>query len=1125
MKGESVDDFNDNLKTDWKDEGFGVGQSTEANGQFKFQIPAAGQPLFFASSKTSKTYTLQDGRTLEFRVDLVSGNSKDSFAILSWIPNSAEVTALAGYSIAKSTTDILVTKGINKYFYNENPTPAIKNENVTLVLSLTGSGSNVIINTRILDKDNNNAVLFDKTFVDTQAADVLSDGTDDPAVAYQGPGKFVLMEYEDFDAAGPEIYEVILDNAEAFVLDRTVLDDFNDNTKSDWKDLGFGVGTSSEVNGQFKFEIPAAGQPLFFTSTKTSRTFEVTDGQKLEFRVDLVSGNSKDSFAVLSWIPTSVSATTLAGYSIVKSSTDVLISKGINKYFYNENPTPAIKNENVTLVLSLTGSGSTVTVNGKVLDKDNNDAVLFDKTFVDTPAADVLSDGTDDPAAAYMGSGNFVLMEYEDFDAAGPDIYEVILDNAQVAAPPITGNQPPVWAEILPEDYSNFLPASTQLSFKVTDDKAIADDAIRVTLNGAVFISTNGLALGGSGSTRTGTLSNLVANANYAAMLQVVDSDGVTNATTIYFDTFLTSNFTMEAEDYNFSGGQFINNPVLIAESAGPQPDAYHGQVGVPGIDFKDTRENPNNYPYRLDDPVGSKRTLDTIRQKFTAAGGASSEIYDYDIGEISAGEFLNYTRTFAAGSYEVYLRESLFNTFQAEVVLERVISGSTETDQTTTVLGSFLGFSSGSKYRNVPLTDGLGKAKVVVKLSGTETLRLRQVTSEPSDGNIYQNYLVFVPVADVGKQRAAVSGVTPAAASVYQSVAPIITATIQNRDTSVKTNSIVLRFNGTIVLPSLVSDSFGTTLSYGVTPLPPANSTNTVSLSFSDSEDVTQTNEWSFVLTYKSLNAANVRTGPGTNAGFNVRVVQAPQGTEGLENSLDRAELQLAANSTIPAYYTTNVTAAIINFSQSGPGSADGYFPDDALIPGLEPDVNGTEDIAMEISTYLELSAGTHRFGVRCDDGYKIVAGASLTDNATPPLAFHNGGTADETVDFVVPQAGLYPFRMIWYERAGGAHVEWFSVHPETGDRTLINDSATGAVKAFGAVAEPAIQVQSKAQIADEFTQISTAVINPAARTVTVPMTGPTGFFRLRYAGAAIAFTGWKVDGSSLVISYTLTP
>lgn len=1116
-----LDDFT--TKSGWKDFSLGAGESTVVNGQFRFQIPPVGQPIFFASTKTSPAYTLQDGRTIELRVDLVSGNGKDSFAILSWIPSSQSVAQLAGYSLAKSTTDILISKGINKYFYNENPTPAIKNENVTLVLSLTGSGTSVIINAKFLDKDNNNAVLFDKTFTDTAAADVLSDGKDDPAAAFLGSGNFVLMEYEDFDSGAPqEVYEVLFDNAQAEVRDEVIVDDFNTNTKTDWKDFTFGVGQSKVENGQFKFDVPPAGQPLFMASTKTSRTFEVADGQRLEFSVDLVTGNGKDSFAILSWIPTSQSVSQLAGYSIAKSTTDILITKGINKYFYNENPTPAIKNDNVTLVLSLTGSGTSVIINAKVLDKDNNNAVLFDKTFTDTAAADVLSDGKDDPAPAYLGSGNFVLMEYEDFDSGAPqEVYEVIFDNARASAPPLLDNTPPAWAEILPAEYASFLPASTAISFKVTDDKPIADDRVSVSVNGNVFSSTNGLTLGGSGNSRTGTLGGLQPNSNYSVRFQVVDSDGLTNVANLYFDTFQTNNFVIESEDYDFGGGQFIDNPVLIPESFGPQPNAYHGQIGVADVDYHDTRTAPNNYPYRPDDPVGTKRTLDVARAKFTSAGGSASEIYDYDVGEIAAGEYLNYTRTFAPGSYEIYLRESLFNAAQGEVVLEKVTG--TAPNQTSTPVGSFLGFGSGSQYRNVPLTDALGRDKVVAKLSGKETLRLRQVTSEPSDGNIYQNYLIFIPAAETGVQRATVSGVTPSAGSTLESVTPLVTATIQNRDTGVKTNSIILRVNGEQVVPVINSSTNGATVSYAIHPLPSPGTLISAMVVFSDTEDVLQTNQWSFTLTYKALAAANRRSGPGSTPGFAVHVVQAPQGTEGLENSLQRAEDQLAANSSIPAFYSTNVVAQVINFSQNGPGSEDGYFPDDALIPGLEPDVNGTDDIAMEIRAYLDLAAGIHRFGVRCDDGYKLVAGKSLTDATTTPLAFHNGGPADETVDFVVPQAGLYPFRMVWYERGGGAFVEWFSVDPTSGERTLINDpNSANAVKAYVSAPDlPQLQVLSAVRITDAFVPEPSAAIDTTARTITIPMSGPVRFYLLQNGGIDPQNVKVRVAGLNLVISY----
>ncbi|MBI4657851.1 MAG: hypothetical protein HY735_03195 [Verrucomicrobia bacterium] len=1120
-----LDNFDDNTKTDWKDFSFltGFGLPSETGGQFKFVQPPAGQAIFSASTKTSETFTLQDGRTIEFRVDMVSGKGKDSFAVLAFIPTASSASTLGGYGLAKSTTDILITKGIGKYFYNENPATSLKNENVTLVLSLTGKGTSVIVNAKVVDKSNN-AVIFEHTVTDTPAAEVLRNGTDDPPAPYFGSGNFVLYCYQDFDRNAPEdFYEVIYDNAEAFVLDHSVLDNFNDNTKTDWNDFTFvkGFGLPSETGGQFKFVQPPAGQAIFSASTKTSRTFDLLEGERLDFRVDLVSGNGKDAFAVLAFIPTASSASTLAGYGFAKSTTDILITKGIGKYFYNEDPPTPIKNENVTLALSMTARGGSVILNARVLDKDNNNAVIFEQTFVDTPAADILSDGTDSPAAPYLGSGNLVLYAYQDFDRNAPqDVYEVVYDNAEVAAPPAAANTPPVISDVRPAEFSNFLPAPTQVSFKATDDKALDNSKISVTLNGVPVTAANGLTLAGTGNSRTVSFGGLAENVNYAAEFKVTDSDNVAVSSTLYFDTFSPNNFLIEVEDFNFGGGQFIDNPIVIAEGTGPQAKAYANQVGVQGTDYSDTRTSLQNVPYRPDDYVRMRQSLDFPRDKFTKAGGAAASVFDYDVGDIVAGEWMNYTRTFPAGTYEVYLRESLVNGTQVEAVLEKVTSNPAQPNPTTRVLGSFLAQRTGYLFRMFPLTDGLGKNKIIVRLSGVETLRLRQVSSSPSDGGIFQNYLVLLPVPDPGLQRATVTGVSPAQGTTLESVTPSLQATIQNRDTTVKTSSIVLRVNGNAVTPAVQSDANGATVSYVLSPLPAPNSTVTARLTFSDNLDVAQTNEWSFTLTYKALDPAHRVSGPGLERGFNLRLVQAPQGSA-LENSLQRAENQLVANSTIPAAISTNFTADVINFNKiEGPR---GNFENDAVVPYLDPAGNGLDDFAVEITAYLDLPAGIQRFGVVTDDGYKISSSRNLADASATPVGFHNGGPANETFDFVVPQAGLYPFRMVWYERGGAGYAEWFTVDVATGERILINDPAQPkAIKAYRTVTPgPALRLESALAVTGPFALEAGAVVDAQTRTITIPFPRDASrFFRIN-SDARRTFTSIRIVENRIVISY----
>jgi hypothetical protein len=63
----------------------------------------------------------------------------------------------------------------------------------------------------------------------------------------------------------------------------------------------------------------------------------------------------------------------------------------------------------------------------------------------------------------------------------------------------------------------------------------------------------------------------------------------------------------------------------------------------------------------------------------------------------------------------------------------------------------------------------------------------------------------------------------------------------------------------------------------------------------------------------------------------------------------------------------------------------------------------------------------------------------------------------------FVVPEAGLYPFRLLWMEGGGGANVEWYSMN-ETGEAILVNDrsnpEALRAYRVRTAVDRPTVSV-----------------------------------------------------------------
>lgn len=146
-------------------------------------------------------------------------------------------------------------------------------------------------------------------------------------------------------------------------------------------------------------------------------------------------------------------------------------------------------------------------------------------------------------------------------------------------------------------------------------------------------------------------------------------------------------------------------------------------------------------------------------------------------------------------------------------------------------------------------------------------------------------------------------------------------------------------------------------------------------------------------------------------------------------------------------------IVEGVINFNQdSTPGApaSIGEVGGDLPIPGVP---QGTNDgIAMQILTYLELEPGFYQMGFNSDDGFKVTYGVT-PGAANAPIAgeFQGGrGAATTRFNFLVQEAGLYPFRAIWYEGNGGANLEWWTIAPD-GSRVLINDrSNPNAVKAY---------------------------------------------------------------------------
>jgi hypothetical protein len=158
----------------------------------------------------------------------------------------------------------------------------------------------------------------------------------------------------------------------------------------------------------------------------------------------------------------------------------------------------------------------------------------------------------------------------------------------------------------------------------------------------------------------------------------------------------------------------------------------------------------------------------------------------------------------------------------------------------------------------------------------------------------------------------------------------------------------------------------------------------------------------------------------------------------------IDPATGQPYANiAPIPNFVETET----INYGDN-PTIGTGVLTPDRAFPGYTA---VADNMVMEILAYLELYKGIYRMGVNSDDDFQVTPARGVSDpNNSLVLGFFSGGRApaDTIFDFLVPEDGLYPFRLIWNEYQGGATCEWWI--QSLADNTFIGVNGSDAIKAF---------------------------------------------------------------------------
>jgi len=281
---------------------------------------------------------------------------------------------------------------------------------------------------------------------------------------------------------------------------------------------------------------------------------------------------------------------------------------------------------------------------------------------------------------------------------------------------------------------SNLYPTGTH-PFEYTNTLSFTASCTGATIpTGGITLNLDGadisakLVTSGSASNKTVVYPSLLPNALHTAVINVTNSLGHGISITSHFDTFTQGNFMVEAEDFDYGGGQYITPWA---------PDAYAGLGATTNIDFRHTPFSGEQFKYRSDG-IPEDTTADFLRQSFINVLGT-----DYDLTWFGNGDWANYTRVYPTGSFYVYGRFSGSGSYSMD--LEQVVSGAGTTNQVTKRLGRWGALGTGYHiYAWVPLTDDGLAAPVVVKLGGLSTLRLA------TTGNTNPNYFMLVPAAGI---------------------------------------------------------------------------------------------------------------------------------------------------------------------------------------------------------------------------------------------------------------------------------------------------------------------------------------------------------------------------------------
>jgi autotransporter-associated beta strand protein len=277
-------------------------------------------------------------------------------------------------------------------------------------------------------------------------------------------------------------------------------------------------------------------------------------------------------------------------------------------------------------------------------------------------------------------------------------------------------------------DGSSIYQETNLLTFLALSPAGIQPANIRLTVDG---VNETNLTISGPANSLAVAFPGLTLNRPHTAVISAIDGSSRTASTTVNFDTFDPTNYTFEAEDFDYGGGQFFANPSW---------GEYADRAGVEGVDLQMMNAGQGNSAYRPNPPgLETETASDSARQAYYPG------LQDYDVGFNSGGNWGNYTRPLPAGTFQVYMRGANgANATADSASLALVTAGIGTTNQTSLRLGTFSVPATGGwqSYTWVPLADAGGNPLSLTNSGATVTWR---ITTDNGDYNA--NFYLLAPV------------------------------------------------------------------------------------------------------------------------------------------------------------------------------------------------------------------------------------------------------------------------------------------------------------------------------------------------------------------------------------------